>query len=150
MKGAEVRWLYPVLIALEIAGVVILYCKAIPLYHELTADAAAHSPGTETLRWTLPTAVLIQIAYWIRFYLQPSTPRAASPLVGHVVRFLARLIFVLPSAVFSFVFLDNNLRGRMPVARYLFVLLALFSIYCFTLDLERFGKVDRRKERTPK
>jgi hypothetical protein len=150
MKGSAIRWLYPVLIALQIAGVIIFYSKAIPFYRELTADVSGYSPGTETLRWSLSSAALIQIAYWMRFYLHPATPRATDPLVGHVVRFLARLVFVLPSSVFSFVFLNNNLRGRMPVMRYLLVLVALFSIYCFTLELERFGKVDRRKERTPR
>jgi hypothetical protein len=148
MRGAGVRWLYPVLIGLQTGGVVIFYIKAIPFYRELTADVSGYSPGTETLRWSLPTAAVIQIAYWIRFYLHPATPRAASPLIGHVVRFLARLIFVLPSSVFSFVFLNNNLRGRMPITRYLLVLVALFSVYCFTLELERFGKVDRRKARS--
>jgi hypothetical protein len=50
--------------------------------------------------------------YWIPHRVGPSTPRFVNIFLGHVVLFLARLIFLLPVALFSFMFINNKLEIR--------------------------------------
>jgi hypothetical protein len=55
------------------------------------------------------------------------------------VLFLSRLLFLLPVALFSFVFINNKLENQMPFSRYVLLLVGLFSLFCYSLDLRRYG-----------
>jgi hypothetical protein len=56
------------------------------------------------------------------------------------VLFVARLVFLLGSAAFSLLFIVNTPPDSIPVFRYLLLLAMLFSLFCYTLELERLGK----------
>ena len=133
------RWLYMVLLALQTIGVGLFYFKALPLYREVASDPTAYSPKAATWGWSLLVIVLIQVGYWIPHRVGPSTPRVVNVVLGHVVLFLSRLIFLLPVALFSFVFIHNKLENRMPFLRYVLLLVGLFSLFCYSLDLRRYG-----------
>lgn len=133
--------LYLLLFAVQTVGVVIFYGKGVSFYRELKSDLTTYMPATDTLVWSLSAIVLMQSGYWLRYRLRPAMPGSVHVLLGHFVRFCARLLFVLPTAVFSFVVIESKLKGLMPLPRYLLVFLALFSLYCYTLELERLGKV---------
>jgi hypothetical protein len=81
----------------------------------------------------------MQVGYWIPHPIGPSTPRVVNVVLGHVVLFLSRLIFLLPVALFSFVFIHNKLENRMPFLRYVLLLVGLFSLFCYSLELQRYG-----------
>jgi len=138
-KGGLGNGLYTLLLALQTLGAVIFYGGAVSLYAELKSDLRTYMPGTETLIWSLSAIVLMQTGYWVRYRLRPSMPKSVNVLLGHFVLFCSRLLFVLPTALFSFVVIEHNLKGLMPLARYVLVFLALFSLYCYTLELNRLG-----------
>jgi hypothetical protein len=133
------RWLYMVLLALQTIGVGLFYFKGLPLYREIASDPTAYSPKAATWGWSLPAIALIQVGYWISRRVSPPTPRFVNVVLGHVVLFVARLIFVLPIALFSFVFIHNELENQMPFSRYVLLLVGLFSLFCYSLDLQRYG-----------
>lgn len=127
------------LLAVQTIGVGLFYFKGLPLYREVASDPTAYSPRAATWGWSLPAIALIQVGYWIPHAIGPSTPRFVNVVLGHVVLFLSRLIFLLPVALFSFVFIHNKLENKMPFWRYVLLLVGLFSLFCYSLDLRRYG-----------
>lgn len=144
--GRGGRWLYPLLLALETVGAVLLYSEGLPIYRKILADPGAYDPQTTFV--ALGGAVLIQVAYWARYRMRPPEPRLANVLLAHILLFVSRLIFVLPAAIFSFLFIAKAVDVRMPLSRYAFILFALFSLFCYVLELELLGaRILRPKER---
>jgi len=91
--------------------------------------------------WLLPAIALIQIAYWIRYYLKPREPQVVNVFFGHVLQFLARLIFILATSLFYFLFIARRPEDlNMPEVGILGTLALLFSLFCYTLEVERLGK----------
>jgi hypothetical protein len=127
------------LLALQTIGVGLFYFKGLPLYREVASDPTAYSPRAATWGWSLPAIALMQVGYWIPHPIGPSTPRVVNVVLGHVVLFLARLIFLLPVAFLSFVFINNKLENQMPFSRCVLMLVCLFSVFCYSLDLRRYG-----------
>ena len=63
-----------------------------------------------------------------------------NPLFGHLILFLSRLNFIFAGAVFSAVclvgFNELDISGR----GFVFLFTVLFSIFCYTLELERLAE----------
>lgn len=144
------RWLYPLLLAMQTIGAVLIYWKGLPLYRLLVADPAAYATREETLDWSLSASVLIQVGYWICYRVRPSLPGFVNPLLGHIVQFSAGLIFTLATTVFGFVFITKKLGSQMPATRYLLTLTVLFSLFCYMQELKRLGTALLGREKKPK
>jgi hypothetical protein len=127
------------LLALQTIGAGLFYCNGLLLYREVASDPTAYSPNAATWGWSLPAIALIQVGYWIPHRIGPVPPRVVNVILGHGVLFLARLIFVLPVALFSFVFISNKLEDKMPLVRYVLLVAGLFSLFCYSLELRRYG-----------
>ena len=113
------RWLYGVLLAMQTVGAVIIYWKGIPLYQQLEADPTSYAERDETGAWSIAATVLIQTGYWVRYRLRPAMPHPVNVFGGHVLLFVARLVFVLATAAFSFVFITQEIMGAgrlLPVS----------------------------------
>ena len=132
------KWLYPLLLALETAGAFLLYREGLPLYRELLANPAAYN--AETTGVALGGAVLIQCTYWTRYRIRLDPPRLANAVLAHVVLFVSRLIFILPTAIFSFLFISKSFEIRLPASKYAFLFFALFSLFCYVSELERLAQ----------
>jgi hypothetical protein len=63
-----------------------------------------------------------------------------NPVLGHLILFLSRLNFIFAAGVFSAVYLVrfNDLDISLLGSVLLFAI--LFSIFCYTLELERLGR----------
>ncbi|MCM0612068.1 hypothetical protein KFJ24_06210 [Marinobacter sediminum] len=133
------RWLYPLLLAFQTSGVVVMYWERLPVLRQLIQDGLVFATP-ETPLWSLVAVALIQVGYWIGYRLRPAQPSYVNPLLGHFVLFVARLVFLLGSAAFSLLFIVNTPPDSIPVFRYLLLLAMLFSLFCYTLELERLGK----------
>ena len=133
-------WRYPVLLSVQTIGAVIIFWNAVPLYRRVLADPAAHEPRPGTLVWAFAAIALIQTGYWIRYQVRPPMPQFTNALVGHVVRFLGRMLFVLATSLFGFVFIRQGPGFHMPVFRYLVFIVALFSLFCYTMELNHLGR----------
>jgi len=132
-------WLYPLLLTMETIGTVIFCWKGLPLFRLLIADPASYETRERIWIWALTAIVLIQIGYWLRYRIEPALPRFRNALLGHIVLFVSRLSFVVATSIFSFVFIAKRLEGQMDAARYSLTVVGLFSLFCYMLELQRFG-----------
>jgi hypothetical protein len=130
--GSE--WFYPLLFALQTAGAALLFWQVLPIYRQALANSNIYDSSTIV---SLVGGVLIQFGYWINYRTRPPQPRLCNAVAGHILLFAARLTFLLPSAIFSFLFITKAL--QMPVARYLAIVFGLFSLFCYVRELERLG-----------
>lgn len=135
------RWRYPLLLSVQTIGAVILFWNAVPHYRRILADPTAHEARPGTLVWAFAAIAMIQTGYWIRYRVRPRMPQLTNAFVGHVVRFLGRMLFVLATSLFGFVFIKQGPGFHMPVFRYLVFMLGLFSLFCYTEELGRLGKM---------
>ena len=131
------RWLYTVFLLFETAGAVLLFSEGLPVYRKTLANPASYDP--ETTAVALAGAVLIQVAYWTRFRTRLRPPRVTNVLLAHIVLFVARLVFTLPTAIFSFLFILKAVEVQVPASKYAFIIFALFSIFCYVRELENLG-----------
>ncbi len=134
--------LYFCLLSMQTAGIALLLANGIPFYRLMALDFANFSPNPAPW-WVIAGMVLIQVAYWVRVRLQPPLPRAGNIVLGHIVGFVARISFVAVGSTFTVMFL-NRFEGlkemNYPPLRVLAVLVMLFSMFCWTLELERLAK----------
>jgi len=132
--------LYFFLLAVETAGAAIILANGVPIYRQLASDFANHRPEPGILWWGVVAVVLIQTSYWIRMRLQPRMPRNAHVVLGHLASFVARLSFIFASSSFTVLFLIRFEQLSLSPHRILMVLALLFSLFCYTLELERLAR----------
>jgi hypothetical protein len=132
---------YFFLFAIQTLGAVVLFTYGVPLFRQVLLDPGGHVARPENLVWSLSAITLMQAGYWIRHRLRLPLPQLfRSALVGYVVLFIARMSFVLATSVFGFVFIVRRPELQMPTSRYFIVIIALFSLFCYTQELEQLGR----------
>lgn len=131
-------WVYPFLLAVQTIGAGILLGHAVPLYRELDAAPTQHELSSRVLVWTMVAAPMLQAAYWTgqRISLPPWHGQV---LLGHLVIFLGRVSFTATTAIFSLVFIRHPEGLHLPVSRLLGLLIGVFSMFCYNLELDRLG-----------
>ncbi len=131
---------YFFLFGLQTVGMAMVFFKGVPIYRQLARDFAGHQPQPSILWWAAAAVGLIQAAYWARMRLQVSPSLVRQVLAGHLVSFAARLTFILASSTFGVMFLVRFDQLSLSPQRILMLLLLLFSVFCYTLELERLAK----------
>jgi len=134
------RWRYLALLGVQTIGAVILFWNAVPLYQQILADPASHEAQPEHLAWLLSSIVLMQIGFWTSEGVRPALPQFTNALLGHFTLFLSRMSFVFATSVFGFLLFAQKPGFHIPAFRYVVILVGLFSLYCYTRELERLGK----------
>jgi hypothetical protein len=111
---------------------------------------ASHEARPENLIWALSSVALMQVGFWISNRIRPLPPQFSNALLGHLVLFVARMSFVFPASVFGFLFIAQSSAFHIPAFRYVVALLGLFSLYCYTRELERLGDAFLGREKLAK
>lgn len=142
-------WIYPLLLAAQTAGATIVLANGIPIYRRLVGDTTTPDPHAGILWWAVAAVILIQSAYWLRVRLKPALPPGGFPVFGHLAQFAARLSFIFASSTFSVVFLARFEHLSLPPQRIAMILLLLFSMFCWTLELERLARALNGTEAHP-
>lgn len=132
--------LYFLLWVVQTLGAIIVLVNGVPIYRQLTSDFASHRPQPGILWWAVAAVALIQGTYWLRVRLNPPLPRAAHVFLGHLAYFVARLSFILASSSFAVMFFVRFDQLELPLNRILMLIALLFSMFCWTLELERLAK----------
>jgi hypothetical protein len=139
-SGVNDYWRYFSLLGVQTVGAGVMLWNGVPLYRTILADPASHRETVEALLWAVPSVVLVQVGYWIsRGVRLPDLP-IRNALLGHVILFGARMIFVFATSVFGFVFILAKPEFEIPISRYVVTVLGLFSLYCYVLEIERLGR----------
>jgi hypothetical protein len=141
---ARKRWnglgLYFSLLAAQTAGAAMVMVNGVPIYRQLTSDFARHQPHPGILWWAVGAVLVIQGAYWLRVRLEPPLPQGGRIILGHLAGFVARLSFIVSSSTFAVIFLVRFEQLSLPPHRVVMLLALLFSMFCWTLELERLAK----------
>jgi hypothetical protein len=120
-------------------GAVVLIWTGLFLYRQVLAD-----PSQEPELWpivgSLSSIAVMQICYWVSYRVRPPLPRFQNAPLGHAILFLARMVYVLPTSVFAFMFIAQRPEFEIPVFRCLVLLLGLFALFCYVRELERLGR----------
>jgi hypothetical protein len=137
---------YLLLFAVQMFGADFVVWDGLPAFQQLVLN-----PGQQVVitRYDglgiIAVLCVMQFAYWYR-YLRVAIPfRGPNLFLSHVFLFLGRLSFIFGSAFFSIVLfrhlpelgsdVDILLFGRRAVV----LIVSLFALFCFSLELERLG-----------
>ena len=91
-------------------------------------------------------AALLQCFYWTRYLWVPVYAPFKNVFAGHIFQFLSRTSFLFGGAMFSTIFFRHiPALGMLPAGGQGFVkvvtlMLMLFALFCYSLELERLGK----------
>ena len=132
--------LYLSLLAAETAGIAIILWNGIPIYHEMMRDISGHTPRPGVLWWGWGGIILVLGAYILRARLHPPMPPSGHAIAGHLISFAGRLSFVAATSTFSLVFINHFGELNLPPHRMASILVLLFSLFCWNLELERLAK----------
>ena len=146
-KEAPGLWLYGLLVAIQTAAAGLIIWNGLPIYRQLVADPTKHVPQRSTLVWSAGTVALIQVAFWLCRRLYPKLPQGGHFLISQVVLFLGRLCFVIATSTFSVVFVLRPHQLTLPPLRVALLLAVLFSVFCYTQELDRLGRALQGSER---
>lgn len=117
-----------------------LYWHMLPIYRLLLEGVVSPGVPATTLLWGLGAVLLVQACYWTRLRSLPAWATPDWPLTGHVLIFAGRLSFTLAGGTFSTVFLVRFDQVHFAPGRGALLLAVLFSMFCFTQELERLGQ----------
>ncbi|TAL03385.1 MAG: hypothetical protein EPO07_06290 [Verrucomicrobia bacterium] len=132
--------LYFALVAVQTTGAVIALTHGVPIYRQITRNADGIEPHPEILWWAVAAVVLIQTAYWLRVRLHLPLPQRGYKVLGTFAYFVARLNFTFASSTFALVFLSRFDQLHFSAMRIFVVMAMLFSLFCYTLELERLAR----------
>jgi hypothetical protein len=146
LAGEPTKTTYLLLFAVQMFGADFVVWDGLPAFQQLVLN-----PGQQVVitRYDglgiIAVLCVMQFAYWYR-YLRVAIPfRGPNLFLSHVFLFLGRLSFIFGSALFSIVLfrhlpelgsdVDVLLFGRRAVV----LIVSLFALFCFSLELERLG-----------
>jgi hypothetical protein len=137
---------YLLLCAVQMFGADFVVWDGLPAFKQLVLNPGEQLYSTRYDGFGIVAVLcLMQFAYWYR-YLRVAIPfRGPKLFLSHVFLFLGRLSFIFGSALFSIVLfrhlpelgsdVDIFLFGRRAVV----LIVSLFALFCFSLELERLG-----------
>ena len=124
----------------ESMGAVIILWNGVPIHQRLLMGSTAQQAGPRIVVLGAVAIILIQSAYWIRLRCLPPVRFKRQLVLGHAIQFLGRLSFVFIAGMFSVVFFTRFEELEFSTWKALFLMAVLFSLFCYTLDLDRIGK----------
>ena len=112
----------------------------VPIYRRLLVGVPGRGAEARVILWVSIATSLIQVGYWVRLHCFPP-PRFNRQLVlGHAIQFMGRLSFVFVGGMFGVVFYARFHQLEFSLWKVSLLMVALFSMFCYTLELERLGK----------
>jgi hypothetical protein len=135
-------WIYPWLLAIEAAGAIIVLWHGVPIYRSLLQRTFVETADGAVVDWAIAGIVLIQAPYWLStFKVFPSVAVPSHIFAGHALAFLSRLNFVFVSGLFASLVYTRGPEIEFVPWRALILAAVLFSMFCFSLELERLAKL---------
>jgi hypothetical protein len=135
------------LLLLQTAAELAILWGALPAYRQIMLNPQHDAfSALSSNMGTLAAVAILQCAYWYRFFKVPVPKFKPKVVASHLARFVARLSFIFGGGLFAVVFFRH-----LPEAEYLptyadlivrgiVLFLILFSLFCCTLEWERFAR----------
>ena len=135
-------------------GATYLFWECVNVYWGLVEDVGETQLLNRTMTaLTLVSVMLLQCSYWYRLFKVDLPVQTKRVFLGHLVLFASRLCFIIASALYSFVIFRHLPEIELLTSwttllwRGVLFFLVLFSIFCFTSELERLGNAWRDQDR---
>ena len=147
--GQPSRWAaaYVGLLILQTAAASSLLWMILPIFQRMISRLG--EPQVLEL-WRLATIMssvaVLQLCYWMRLQRVPIYVPFQNVLIGHLLMFSSRASFFFGGAFFSLTFfrhvpeLDAIPSFGQGSAKAIAIIVILFSLFCYSLELERLGK----------
>jgi hypothetical protein len=138
---------YLYLLALQTVAASFLFWIIFPVFLQMMSHLG--EPQELTMRSqgeVVAGAAALQGFYWLRYRSIGVNAPFENVVVGHLLGFASRVSFFFGGALFSTIFFRHlpELSAYPAVGQSfvkgLIVMEALFALYCYSLELERFGK----------
>jgi hypothetical protein len=141
--------LYWILFLGQTIGDAAILSHLIPLFRQLVTSGLHEKTPLRTLVFAALGVIIIQVCYWLDQHWFATVRLRHNPLLGHLFLFLSRINFIFAGAVFSAVYLVRFNEVEISLWGFVFLSTVLFSIFCYTLELERLGRaLVERKDRS--
>jgi hypothetical protein len=131
---------YWILFLGQTIGDATILAHLIPLYRQFITSGLAERTPTSILVFATLGVILTQVCYWLGQLWFATLSLGHHRLLGHVILFLSRLNFIFAAAVFSAVYLVRFNQVDISFGGFVILATVLFSIFCYTLELERIGR----------
>ena len=150
------RTAYFALVGVEFLEVAALIWRMFPTFHGILLNPGSQGDFRvfdETIVFAL--VLLFQGTYWFRLLRVPVPALSASLPLNHLMMFGGRLNFIFGAAFFSAVFfrhlpaLPSDVSIIVMMFRAILFVGGLFTLFCFTLELERLGAAFAAPATTP-
>lgn len=147
---ADKRARFWLLLAVQTVAVLLLLWSAAPIYRTILAAPGQRlqvMPGSPVI--IVLSLVAFHGSYWYRLVRVPIVVGRHSLLLSHLAVFFGRLSFVFGGALFALVVyrhlpdLNQAVDPVQLIGRMLAMLAIQFSLFCYTLELERVGTAMR-------
>ena len=139
---------YLLLFAVQMFGSDFIVWQDLPAFRQLVLSPGEQPANTPYDGSTVVAVLLaMQAAYWYRLMRVAIPFRRPSLALSHLFLFLGRLNFIFGSALFSIVLfrhvpeLGSDVDILLMARRGVVLVISLFALFCFTLELERLGLV---------
>ena len=132
--------LYWILFLGQIIGDATIVSHLVPLFRRLVTSGLDEKPSPKTFVFAALGVTIIQVCYWLGQHWFATLRLRYILLLGHVILFLSRLNFIFAGAVFSAVYLVRFYEAQISPFGFVWLSAVLFSIFCYTLELERLGR----------
>jgi hypothetical protein len=137
---------YLLLFAIQMFGSDFIVWKGLPAFRQLVLSPGEQLANTPYDGNTVVAVLFVmQGAYWYRLLRVAIPFRGPSLAFSHLFLFLGRLNFIFGSALFSIVIfrhvpeLGPGVDILLMARRGVVLVISLFALFCFTLELERLG-----------
>lgn len=139
--------IYACLLTVQTAAATFLFWVVFPLFRQLIARLGELQEVSVSVEVQIVVGTLmLHCAYWTRYRWVAVRAPFHSAFIGHVVQFASRASFFFGGALFSALFFRHlpelDAFPTIPEAliRGLLVIWVLFALFCYSLELDRFGK----------
>jgi hypothetical protein len=117
-----------------------ILCHLVPLFRRLVTSGLDEKTSPIIVVFAMLGVTIIQVCYWLDQHWFATLQLRYFPLLGHVILFLSRLNFIFAAAVFSGVYLVRFNQVQISPLGFVWLSAVLFSIFCYSLELERLGR----------
>jgi hypothetical protein len=126
------------LFAVQCAATAVVLYNGIPFYRNLLL--ARQSADLQLYAMAVLCTVAGQLGYWLAMPIRSHANIHGPRPVGHLMLFAGRLVFTFASAMFTVVFYVKFDDLDIRVWKLALLLGLLFSLFCFTLQIEWLGR----------
>jgi len=132
---------------IETAAAMFLFLTIFPIFRQVITQLGQPQDVSPYQQVAVACgALVLQACYWVRFRWVAIPAPFSNALVRHLFLFAGRVSFFFGSALFSVLFfrhvpeLDQSPSFIQGGVRLLEILLVLFGLFCYSLEIQRLGR----------